>query len=104
METPYVSLKTAARLHKKYPGCFPGNTPSAFDLIENLTTRGFVVQIGSLHFGSRAIWTCEMVWRGQTARGKVFYSEWNLNLAEALAEVFESYLDHIKGLEQQSNG
>jgi hypothetical protein len=102
MKTPYAGLDSAVRLNEKYPGTFDGLTPTAFDVLEKLTSEGLMVQIGSFGLGPQRRWSCETMWRGQSANGKVFYSNWNTNLAEALVEVFESYMDHMKALEQET--
>lgn len=104
MSTPYVSVATGKKLMEKYPDRFKGSVVSAFKLLEMLVDEGLAVQTESIRRGPghRRSWSCEAMWRPHTVHAKVFYSRWNPNLAEALAEVFESYMDHMKALERET--
>jgi len=106
MTTPYISAATGKRLMEKYPDHFKGTAVSAFALLETLVDQGLAVQTESIRRGSghRRWWSCEAMWRPHTVHAKVFYSKWTPNLAEALTEVLESYMDHMKALEQEIGG
>lgn len=104
MSTPYVSVAMGKKLMEKYPDQFKGSAVSAFRLLEILVDEGLAVQTESVRRGAghRRWWSSEAMWRPNTVHAKVFYSKWNPNLAEALAEVLESYMDHMKALERET--